>query len=113
MAKLLLLGEGGVPKHEWEVRERPLAVGRGTSADVQVEDAGLSRRHFMISPEGEAYVLRDLSSRNGTWVAGERTTLAKLRHNDLIVAGKTSFRFSEPRLQPDAGPHGTEILSCV
>jgi pSer/pThr/pTyr-binding forkhead associated (FHA) protein len=65
----------------------------------------------MICQEGDQYVLRDLSSRNGTWVAGQRTALAPLDHNDEIVAGRTTFRFCETRPEPATGPTGTVILS--
>src|SRR5262249_6304044 len=98
------------PQEGWEIDDHPVAIGRGAAADVRIEDEGLSRRHFMICREGEDYVLRDLSSRNGTWVSGERTALVKLRHNDCIVAGRTSFRFCEPSLQSATGPNGTAVL---
>ena len=85
--------------------------------DVRVEDDGLSRRHFMILREGGEYLLKDLSSRNGTWVHGHRAFTARLCDNDCILAGRTLFRFCDershtsPALQPLLGPHGTEILS--
>jgi hypothetical protein len=66
--------------------------------------------------EGAEYVIKDLSSRNGTWVHGHRALTARLRHNDCILAGHTLFRFCEeragvsPALQPVSGPHGTKIL---
>jgi len=85
--------------------------------DLKVDDEGLSRRHFMIAREGEEYLVRDLSSRNGTWVHGHRAAVARLRHNDCILAGNTLFRFCQDReaatvaSQFSSGPHGTEILS--
>ena len=111
MAKLYLLREGELPAEAWEIGTRPLAVGRGATADVRIEDDGLSRRHFMICLEGSEYVLRDLSSRNGTWVAGERTAQIALKHNDQIVAGRTTFRFCDQALEPSTGPNGTLILA--
>ena len=116
MATLYLLGNDGAMAARWEISAQPMAVGRGTSVDVKVDDDGLSRRHFMIEREGEEYVIKDLSSRNGTWVHGHRALTARLRHNDCILAGHTLFRFCEdraaatPDLQSVAGPHGTEIL---
>ena len=111
MATLCLLGEGGAMAGQWEIGDGPLTVGRGTAVDVKVEDDGLSRRHFIILREGTEYLVKDASSRNGTWVHGHRALAARLRHNDCILAGNTLFRFCEERavatpvLQPvsDAG----------
>ena len=61
------------------------------------EDDGLSRRHFMVLREGADYLIKDLSSRNGTWVHGHRAVTARLSHNDCILAGHTLFRFCEER----------------
>jgi pSer/pThr/pTyr-binding forkhead associated (FHA) protein len=116
MATLCLLGNDGETAAQWEVGAAPVAVGRGASVDVRVDDGGLSRRHFMIEREGAQYVLKDLSSRNGTWVHGHRASAARLHHNDCILAGRTLFRFCEPReaapLTPQllTGPHGTQVL---
>lgn len=116
MATLCLLGNDGETAAQWEVGAAPVAVGRGASVDVRVDDEGLSRRHFMIVREGAEYVLKDLSSRNGTWVHGHRALTARLRHNDCILAGTTLFRFCDNRAAATAGPqaltgpHGTRIL---
>jgi pSer/pThr/pTyr-binding forkhead associated (FHA) protein len=96
MAKLCLLDENGVTTEAWEIGDDPLAVGRGVGANVVVDDATLSRVHFMIAREDGKFVLTDMSSQNGTWVDGERAMAKTLRHHDCILAGKTLFIFSEP-----------------
>jgi pSer/pThr/pTyr-binding forkhead associated (FHA) protein len=81
-----------------------------------VEDEGVSRRHFLILREGEDYVIKDLSSRNGTWVNGRRVFAGKLRHDDCILVGNTRFLFVDPpassptRGQVQMGPHGTVMI---
>ena len=116
MATLCLLGDDGAMAARWDIGTEPVTIGRGTAVDVKVEDDGLSRRHFMIVREGADYLVKDLSSRNGTWVHGHRTLAARLRHNDCILAGHTLFQFCEERaaasaaLQPGTGPHGTQLL---
>jgi len=118
MASLCLLGGDGATREQWEISHQPVTVGRGAAVDVKVEDDGLSRRHFMIVREGAEYLIKDLSSRNGTWVHGHRALIARLQHNDCILAGRTLFRFCEeqaevsPALQPAFGPHGTRIISA-
>jgi pSer/pThr/pTyr-binding forkhead associated (FHA) protein len=116
MATLSMLGSDGATVHQWELNHQPVTFGRGALVDVQVGDDGLSRRHFMIEREGGEYLIKDLSSRNGTWVHGHRLPAARLRHNDCILAGHTLFRFCEDQPaataapRSTAGPHGTEIV---
>ncbi len=119
MASLCLLGIDGKLGAQWEISDEPMTVGRSAMADVKVEDVGLSRRHFMILREGADYLIKDLSSRNGTWVHGHRAVTARLRDKDCILAGNTLFRFCEERAgasaAPEAvtGPHGTRILQTA
>src|SRR6266446_1054920 len=114
MAKLCLLNNDGVVDKQWDVNNKPLVVGRGDSVDVKIEDDGLSRRHFMIFREGADYLIKDLSSRNGTWLDGNRTLQTNLQHEDRIVAGRSQFRFCEENgsaTERQRGPHDTVILS--
>jgi len=116
MATLCLLDNDGATAKQWEIGDVPVTVGRSAAVDVKVDDEGLSRRHFLIVREGEEYLVRDLSSRNGTWVHGHRAPAARLHHNDCILAGHTLFRFCETReavpVAPEllSGPHGTAVI---
>lgn len=95
MATLCLLDENGITARRWELGDKPIAVGRDKSADVVIEDAALSRRHFVVQRDGVDYLLKDLDSQNGTWVDGQRARSTRLRHHDCILAGRTIFLFSE------------------
>lgn len=95
MASLCLLSEDGALARRWELGDQPVAVGRGESANVVIDDAALSRRHFLIEPENGSYFIKDLASQNGTWVDGKPAERTKLRHHDCILAGRTLFMFSE------------------
>ena len=106
MAILCLLGEDGAVVQRWDVGDQPVAIGRDETADVTIEDASLSRRHFMIWREGEAYLIKDLNSRNGTWVDGQSAKGTKLHQNDCILAGRTIFLFQERPLPAAVGPDG-------
>jgi pSer/pThr/pTyr-binding forkhead associated (FHA) protein len=97
MASLYLLNDDGALAEQWELGPEPLSVGRDDSADVQIDDGALSRRHFLIQRQGQDYLLKDLNSQNGTWVDGQRASATKLHHHDCIVAGRTLFLFNERR----------------
>lgn len=116
MATLYKLSENGSKAERWEIGEQPIVVGRNEHAQVSIEDEGLSRRHFLIAREGEDYVLKDLNSRNGTWVDGRRVFAEKLHHNDCIRAGNHLFLFAAPLVSSataNKGPHGTVIVPAA
>jgi pSer/pThr/pTyr-binding forkhead associated (FHA) protein len=119
MATLYQIGSNGSKAEVMEIDQEPVVVGRSTEAKVSVEDEGVSRRHFLIVREGQDYVIKDLSSRNGTWIDGRRVFAGKLRHNDCILVGRTRFLFLDPpasspkRGQLQTGPHGTVIVPAA
>ena len=116
MATLYQIGEDGSQAERWELSDESFVVGRSGLAKISIEDEGVSRRHFLIAREGEDYVIKDLNSRNGTWVDGCRIFAEKLHHNDRIQAGRTQFLFADQlALAASAdnamtGPHGTRII---
>ena len=117
MATLFQIGNDGSRTERWEIGEDPVIVGRSGQAKVSVEDDGVSRRHFLILREGDEYVIKDLNSRNGTWVEGRRVSTEKLHDRDRILAGRTLFLFADRLDEPataahaSTGPHGTVMLS--
>ncbi len=68
-------------------------VGRDTSADIQVNDNGLSRQHFEILWDGAKAGVRDLGSTNGTKVDGRPITEIGIGADTQIQAGHSDFVF--------------------
>jgi DNA-binding NtrC family response regulator len=68
--------------------ERRTVVGRADSCDVQLDGVKISREHAEISPVGSALGIRDLGSRNGLWVNGQRVDAAALVNGDVIRLGE-------------------------
>ena len=116
MAILCLLNDDGTEARRWEMNGKSITVGRGAAADLQIEDEGLSRRHFVIYREEDGYWIRDLSSRNGTWVDGGRAQITRLQPDARILAGQTQFRFCDGTIDEGGGqsaargPHDTVII---
>ncbi|HPJ56141.1 MAG TPA: FHA domain-containing protein [Kiritimatiellia bacterium] len=81
----------GIPK-DIELTGEPLSIGRSREADIPLLDDKVSRVHCGIRlSEGEFY-LKDLKSRNGTFVNGERVEdTVKLKPGDRIQVGSTVF----------------------
>ncbi|MCX6496347.1 MAG: DUF3662 and FHA domain-containing protein [Rhodoluna sp.] len=68
-------------------------IGRDISADIQVNDAGLSRTHFAINWDGSSATVEDLGSTNGTTVAGLNVKTQSIGADTVIKAGRTEFIF--------------------
>jgi Protein of unknown function (DUF3662)/FHA domain len=66
-------------------------LGRGTEADVIVDDAGVSRRHAEVHTDGGRVRVIDLGSTNGTFVDGERVGErgSELSDGSRITIGRT------------------------
>ena len=72
-----------------------VVVGRGTEADIRINDPGVSRRHveFEVS-QGSAGLqlsVRDLGSTNGMLVDGHRITHTGLRDGSTVKIGNTTM----------------------
>ncbi|MCO5171121.1 MAG: AAA family ATPase [Planctomycetes bacterium] len=74
--------------------DRPLTIGRGSGQDVRVNDHRLSSLHAVIEPVAGGWRLRDLGSRNGTYVNGQRLHQPRLlAPGDVIELGDTRVLF--------------------
>ncbi|MBL8605419.1 MAG: GGDEF domain-containing protein [Myxococcales bacterium] len=77
-------------------------LGRDSTNDVVLTDQGVSWRHARIEDRGDAWVVVDLGSTNGTVVNGARCAEKSLGHGDRIVLGRTVLRFElQDRLDED------------
>lgn len=75
--------------------EQEIVIGRGQDADIQILDAGLSRKHCAIRKEGDRFKLTDMDSRNGTYVNGNLVTSHELTSGDIIGIGGIEFEFRQ------------------
>jgi hypothetical protein len=73
---------------------RPVTtVGRGSDADLRIDDPGVSRRHAEIRVSNVAAEIMDLGSTNGTIVDGRRVRSAALADGSTIRLGNTTLVF--------------------
>jgi pSer/pThr/pTyr-binding forkhead associated (FHA) protein len=71
---MLLVQEGKSPKTQWPLVKPTTIVGRDRDSDIQIDERQVSRRHAEIIQTVEGYTLRDLGSKNGTFLNGEAVT---------------------------------------
>lgn len=82
----------------FELRVGSNVVGRGTDADLQLLDQGISRRHLDIQFDGNLATAYDLGSTNGTSVNGHEVGSQLLRHGDVVRVGHTRLVFQQEQV---------------
>lgn len=82
--------------------DRTIVIGRGGTADIALSDSSVSRRHAIVELENGEWMVRDLSSANGTFVndrrVAQKTALANgdvLRLGSVIVGYTDAARASK------------------
>ncbi|GAA4044151.1 DUF3662 and FHA domain-containing protein [Agromyces indicus] len=81
-------------------------IGRGSEADVTLDDAGASRRHVEVQWDGQRARLRDLGSTNGTQLNGAPVKEAVLEPDSVISIGRSRIVF---RVLAQADPSDTAV----
>jgi two-component system response regulator GlrR len=71
------------------VVDRPMVVGSAAKADVLVDDSTVSRLHAELDPRHDGLWVRDLGSRNGTFVADILVTSARIPPAARVRVGET------------------------
>jgi pSer/pThr/pTyr-binding forkhead associated (FHA) protein len=80
-----------------------MAIGRSTRSDIQLSHESVSRSHAEIAAHGDTFVVRDRTSRNGTFLNHAPIVEHELRAGDLLTIGKVVLRFG---LAADDGEPG-------
>jgi hypothetical protein len=68
-------------------------IGRGSDADITVEDTGISRKHVEILWDGTRAEVNDLGSTNGSQLNGAPVHKAPLAPDSVITIGRTRIVF--------------------
>lgn len=91
---VLVCVEGPLSGQEFEIPKSGLIVGR--EGHVRVPDEFLSRRHFELVREEDGVVrVRDLGSRNGTFLNTLPARNTKVHTGDEITAGLNKFKVEQ------------------
>lgn len=68
-------------------------IGRDPKDNIQIAYKKISRNHALVTLESGRYFLKDLGSRNGTYLNNERIQEAPLISRDKITIGNRTFLF--------------------
>jgi DNA-binding CsgD family transcriptional regulator len=86
------------------LHDEPLTIGRAPEAGIHLEgDASISRLHAVLEPVGSGWTLRDLGSRNGSFVNDQRVTApVALRPGDELRIGAWRMTFVDADADPES-----------
>ncbi|MFM6974923.1 MAG: FhaA domain-containing protein [Agromyces sp.] len=76
-----------------ELKIGRLVIGRGSEADLTIDDSGASRKHAAVEWDGARARIRDLGSTNGTQLDGLPVVEAILEPESVITIGRTRIVF--------------------
>lgn len=95
MARIIQRGPSGAQEHLFS---GPIRIGRDKNLTISLNDKKCSREHtyFYVVDQDDrrVYWVRDLGSRNGTFVNDEKLTApVQLNAGDVVRVGETEFVF--------------------
>lgn len=96
--RLALRGEylelaDGETKRLLHLRREVTHIGRGTHAEVRLDEHRVSRDHAIFVRHGRHLRLLDNRSANGTYVNGRRIVATNISDGDVIEVGPVVLRF--------------------
>jgi predicted component of type VI protein secretion system len=98
--KLVVLA-GAKEGTEIPLKKEKFLIGRASDCTLRAGSEAISRHHCLVTRVDGVVAVRDLGSRNGTHVNGQKIAAeTPLQHGDLLRVGPLEFRFEAP--QPGA-----------
>jgi pSer/pThr/pTyr-binding forkhead associated (FHA) protein/tetratricopeptide (TPR) repeat protein len=82
---------------------KEVSIGRAPNNTIILEDNSVSRSHAMLQLTNQGYLLRDIGSRNGTFLNSKKIQgEVPVQHCDLIKIGIYTLRFLEEPAEAEA-----------
>lgn len=90
-------------------------LGRGDENSIRLTDRNVSRRHARLGKNGEAWIIRDVQSYNGTYVNGVRVVGEQaVNAGDIIQLGDYRLELvDESKIVPATDPSAQAALTQV
>lgn len=68
--KDIFIFDGSEKERSFDFKSEVMYIGRSPDNDIQIKDITVSRRHLKITKKEGRYIIKDLGSKNGTYVDG-------------------------------------------
>jgi biotin operon repressor len=79
---MLIVYDGELAGQRWILDQDQVVIGRGTDCDIVLPERQVSRHHAQIERDDSGYLLRDLGSKNRTYVNGQELSDRPYRLKD-------------------------------
>ncbi len=128
MASLKVI-QGTTPGKKFDLAGPRSILGRSPDCEVILDVAAVSRRHAVVTQEGDQFFIEDLGSRNGTFVNGQRVLdrcplrdgdqvlicdmLMGFQHHAFSSAGKVHLGANSPMGLVGPGPESSSLLGPI
>ncbi len=96
---IVISGQASVEQFELKGIHVEFKLGRAPHCDLVIHDENVSREHALIRRDPTGVFIRDLNSRNGVYINGQRITRNqeyRLNDRDEISLGIVTLLFSDP-----------------
>ena len=93
---ILVIYKGTLSGNRWPVQKPTMTIGRSNDCDIVLPERQISRYHIRIECDEDGYLLRDLGSKNGTYVNEIRISEQPCRLQDgdeIVLANVVNFGF--------------------
>lgn len=98
---------------DFPVNTFPFVIGRQSGAGLTIPSRSISKRHAELLLAGDAVLVRDLGSTNGTYVNGRRLAgVTPLGDGDLLRFAEAEFRLCSARSAGEYDARHTETIDC-
>src|SRR5688500_1131944 len=98
----------GASRGALDLSPRDLVVCSGAAAALRLDDDSVSKRPVTLPVQGAAVRVRDLASRNGTWVGAYRVTDTLVPPGTVVRVGRTSLHLRSADPVPDLEPSAND-----
>jgi hypothetical protein len=90
---LVVRSGGGRAGEHFVPQDDKTTIGRSPDCDIFLDDVTVSRQHAVLRRNGDAFVIEDQGSLNGTFVNRKRIESAELADGDEVQVGKYRLTF--------------------
>lgn len=94
--KIAVTNQRSISK-QYNITSNMIKIGRGPDNNIVIPDKKVSRNHLAIIKDKNTYKIRDLGSRNGTYINGKKIISGKiysLSESDIIKIGDKTLTIS-------------------
>src|SRR3990172_12134138 len=94
------------------IKKKEFTIGRSKECTLRAGSEAISRRHCILARTDAGFTVRDLGSRNGTYVNGQKIEQeTELHDGDELSVGPLRFRVSAEQTAKPAEATGAEAAA--